>query len=340
MASSTTGVSSSANPSDYGQQVTFTATVMSGAGTPSGTVQFKNGANNLGSAIALSGGQAQLSTSSLSPGTHTITADYNGDTNFGSSSGTLSGGQVVHSAQIAVEQPPGTDLTSGTSTVDFGGVAPNATNSKTFTIRNDGSANLTGLNVTFDGTNFGDFSVTSAPATSVAPGGTTSFTVQFAPGAVGARSAALHIASNDPNISSFDVSLTGTGYTYSEAWRLQYFGDIQNAGDGADANDFDHDGLTNLLELATHNDPTQFSAMPGTVEQNGSNLEFTYTRADGALSDGILFDVEWSDDLSGWTTQGVTESVNSDDGTVQSVTAIVPVDGMHHRFIHLKVTRP
>jgi hypothetical protein len=303
-------------------------------------VQFKDSSNNMGSAIVLNAGQAQLSTSSLSPGTHTITADYSGDTNFGVSSGTLSGGQVVHSAQIAVEQPAGTDLTSGTSTIDFGGVAPNATNSKTFTIRNDGSANLTGLNVTFGGTNFGDFSLTLAPATSVAPGGTTTFTVQFAPGAVGARSATLHIASNDPNTSSFDVGLTGTGYTYSEAWRQQYFGSPDNSGNGADTNDFDLDGLTNLLEFATGSDPTQPSVMPGVVVRNGNNLEFTYNRADGALSDGILFDVEWSDDLSVWSTQGVTESILSDDGTLQLVKATVPVDSSNHRFLHLKVTRP
>ena len=125
-AGSSTVVSSSMNPSDLGQEVTFTATVTSGAGTPSGTVQFKDGGNNLGTATSLVSGQAQLATSSLGAGTHTITADYSGDSNFSTSSGTLSGNQVVHSAQIAIEQPPGTDLTTG-SMVDFGGVAPNGT---------------------------------------------------------------------------------------------------------------------------------------------------------------------------------------------------------------------
>src|SRR5205823_5739028 len=150
--------------------------------------------------------------------------------------------------------------------------------SRTFIIRNDGSANLTGLQITFGGTNASEFTVTSAPTAPVSPGGTTSFTVQFAPTATGGRTAALHIASNDPNNSSFDVGLSGTGYTYSEAWRVQYFGSPDNTGNGADQNDFDQDGLRNLLEFGTGNNPTQPSTMPGIIVHNGNTLEFTYNR--------------------------------------------------------------
>ena len=97
-AASATAVSSSANPSNSGQNVTFTATVTSSAGTPTGTVQFKDGGTNLGSPQTLNGsGVATFSTSSLIAGLHTITADYNGDPNFLSSTGTLSGGQQVGS---------------------------------------------------------------------------------------------------------------------------------------------------------------------------------------------------------------------------------------------------
>ena len=51
---------------------------MTGA-TPTGSVQFKDGAANLGSPVALSGGVATLSTSALTQGTHSITAIYSGD---------------------------------------------------------------------------------------------------------------------------------------------------------------------------------------------------------------------------------------------------------------------
>jgi hypothetical protein len=94
-ASTTTTVTSSPNPSAFGQSVTFTATVTSGVGMPTGTVQFKDGGTNLGSPVALTSGVATLITTTLSIGTHTITADYSGATNYATSSGTLSGGQVV-----------------------------------------------------------------------------------------------------------------------------------------------------------------------------------------------------------------------------------------------------
>jgi len=63
----TTKLSSNHNPSVYNQSVTFTATVArtSGTGTPTGTVQFKDGATVLGTG-SLSGGVAKLTTSSLS----------------------------------------------------------------------------------------------------------------------------------------------------------------------------------------------------------------------------------------------------------------------------------
>ena len=65
-ADSNVTVSSSVNPSVFGQSVTFTATVAAvapGAGTPSGTVAFKDGAATL-STVALAAGSATFSSSS------------------------------------------------------------------------------------------------------------------------------------------------------------------------------------------------------------------------------------------------------------------------------------
>ncbi|HET6891147.1 MAG TPA: Calx-beta domain-containing protein [Pyrinomonadaceae bacterium] len=93
-AATTTVVTSSSNPSDLTQSVTFTATVTS-TGTPTGTVQFKIDGSNAGSPVSLSGGVATLTTSALTAGIHSVTADYSGDTNFLPSTGTLTGGQVV-----------------------------------------------------------------------------------------------------------------------------------------------------------------------------------------------------------------------------------------------------
>ncbi|HEX3085245.1 MAG TPA: Ig-like domain repeat protein, partial [Pyrinomonadaceae bacterium] len=85
MVTTTTTLASDNNPSTYGQTVTFTATVSSSAGTPTGTVTFKDGATILGTGTLNGSGQATLTTSSLSTGTHAITAVYEGTSNYLSS---------------------------------------------------------------------------------------------------------------------------------------------------------------------------------------------------------------------------------------------------------------
>jgi len=116
-----TAVSSSVNPSEFGQSVTFTATVISIAGTPTGSVQFKDGGVNLGAAQALNaGGVAQLTTSSLTTGPHAITADYSGDANFLTSTGSLSGGQVVKSQpSLSINDVSFAEGNSGTTSLIF-----------------------------------------------------------------------------------------------------------------------------------------------------------------------------------------------------------------------------
>jgi len=75
----TTALSSSPNPSNYGQAVTFTATVTSsGPNTPTGKVEFKDGTKLMAS-VTLSAGIATLTRSNLAVGTHPITAKYTGD---------------------------------------------------------------------------------------------------------------------------------------------------------------------------------------------------------------------------------------------------------------------
>jgi methionine-rich copper-binding protein CopC len=102
-ANPTVSVASSQNPSNLGATVTFTATVTPPAGvstTPTGTVQFKDGGSNIGAPVSCSAAPgntctAQVSTSSLTSGTHVITADYVGDANFNPATGTLAGGQII-----------------------------------------------------------------------------------------------------------------------------------------------------------------------------------------------------------------------------------------------------
>jgi hypothetical protein len=80
----TTTLTSSLNPSQFGQAVTFTAHVTSTGPAPTGTVKFLDGTTGIGEAT-LSGGVAKLTKSTLAVGTHPITAHYNGDANSSTS---------------------------------------------------------------------------------------------------------------------------------------------------------------------------------------------------------------------------------------------------------------
>ena len=79
--SSTTTLATSPTSSQYGDPVTLTATVTSGA---TGTASFYDGSVYLGQGT-VTGGVATLSTTTLNVGTHTITATYNGDATYASS---------------------------------------------------------------------------------------------------------------------------------------------------------------------------------------------------------------------------------------------------------------
>jgi hypothetical protein len=108
----TTSLASSANPS-FGQSVTFTATVTSNAaGTPTGTVTFYDLSDVhfytrvLGSAPLNGSAQATLTTSSLSGGTHSISAVYYGDANFAWSTSAPLSEDVLGLQSITVSPNP------------------------------------------------------------------------------------------------------------------------------------------------------------------------------------------------------------------------------------------
>lgn len=76
----TVALTSSLNPSPFGANVTFKATVSSnGGGVPTGSVTFTDAGTTLGGPIALVNGVAEFSIATLAVGTHPITASYGGD---------------------------------------------------------------------------------------------------------------------------------------------------------------------------------------------------------------------------------------------------------------------
>ena len=163
----TTSLVSSLNPSTSGQSVTFTATV-TGA-SPTGTVQFKDGAANLGSAVTLAGGVASFTTSSLTTGGHSITAVYSGDGNNTTSTSAaldLSVNQLATTTALVSSLNPSTpgQSVTFTTTVTSGGGTPTGT----VTFRDGaaalGSATLAGAGVatlTISSLTLGSHSITA-----------------------------------------------------------------------------------------------------------------------------------------------------------------------------------
>src|SRR5262249_39673756 len=82
LARTTTSLAADVSSAVYGQSISLAATVTSRTGaTPSGTVTFMDNGAPIDTEI-LNGGEAVFSTSALTVGTHSITADYSGDTDF------------------------------------------------------------------------------------------------------------------------------------------------------------------------------------------------------------------------------------------------------------------
>ncbi len=239
-AATTTTVTSSQNPAIQGVSVTFTAVVATaGTNPPTGTVTFYDGTTSLGSNTlgTVNGSQeTTLSASTLSVGSHSITAVYGGDSNnAGSTSAVLT--QVINAAFTLSANPNTLGIpqgTSGTSTITVnpakgfsGSVSlaasglPNGvtasfnpastTTSSTLTLTASGSATLGTATVTITGTS-GNASATTTISLTVQPAVIVTLTppsVTFGPQPVGTTSGpqVIQLSANGPlSITSITTS--------------------------------------------------------------------------------------------------------------------------------------
>ena len=162
----------------------------------------------------------------------------------------------VPGPEIAVHAGANTaaaELADGQSTaVDFGNVPVPQSTTLSFTLRNPGTAVLTVSGVSFTGTHAADFAATGVPA-SVAAGANATFTVQFTPGATGARAATLNIASDDADENPFNFAVMGNAVPSDS--------DNDGVPDTLDVapnnpySDTDGDGVADILETAAGTNP-------------------------------------------------------------------------------------
>lgn len=131
-------------------------------------------------------------------------------------------GTGIFIGAIHVTGGAGTSILNGSTaaqTADgtrFGPVSASGSASvvRTFIISNSGVGPLvlSGMpRVSINGLGAQNFVVTAFPAGSVAPGGTTSFSISFDPGALGATGATISILSNDRFNYVFTFAIAGTG---------------------------------------------------------------------------------------------------------------------------------
>ena len=212
-AATSTSLTSTPNPSTVGQAVTLSSTVTSGAGVPTGTVTFRDGATTLG-VVTLVNGSASLSISTLTAGSHPLTATYNGSAAFAAStSPTVT--QIVNAPAVAATS------TSLTSTPNPSTVGQTVTLSSTVT---SGAGVPTGA-VTFrDGaTTLGVVTLVNGSASlsiSTLAAGTHSLTAVYSgsPSFLASTSpTVIHTVVNNNNTPATTTSLTASASTIRSA---------------------------------------------------------------------------------------------------------------------------
>ena len=150
LASTATTVSSNNNPSTSGQSVTFTANITGTYSSysksyPTGTVTWSSN-TGCGSTTVTQGNPstATCTTTSLPVGTDTITATYNADKANATSTGTLSGGQVVNSSTLSQTITVTTAPPSSAAYNSTFGVAATASSGLAVAITTSGSCSGSG----------------------------------------------------------------------------------------------------------------------------------------------------------------------------------------------------
>ena len=135
------------------------------------------------------------------------------------------------------------------------------------------------------------------------------------------------------------VTITVTPSPYTQ-WKINNFGSNANnptiAGDLVDSQ---KDGVPNLLKYALGKSPLSPSVSGITVHNNGTQLIMYYTQASAATDVTVTASVTTAlNNAPTWSPSGVTQTMLSDDGTIQQWQATAPISSNHQLFMQLSVT--
>lgn len=226
--------------------------------------------------------------------------------------------------EIAVTQGD-EQLKDDEAITDFGDVSiTKGSKTKIYQIENIGSAELTGLSLGISGTDQDDFAVSALDSPSLAPGGTTFFTVSFDPSEVTASIATLHITSNAFASASFDIGLKGNGVP-KDRTKIATSGGILSAQAASGTSSSDSDAV---------------AATFTTTDLIAGRKYLVLTVAKPVQPDGLARSVEVSGNLVDWYSGVNHTTVLEDSAAFLKVRDNTPVTTEAKRYIRLKTMRP
>lgn len=121
-------------------------------------------------------------------------------------------GKALGVPNMVVKQPDDRQLKDGGKALDYGSAQVGSKGkTKTYTIKNTGSAVLKNLEVRKVGPAKSDFVIRQPLITALAPGDATTFKVTFQPTAASRRNAEIRIFSNDKDVNPFNIAVFGKG---------------------------------------------------------------------------------------------------------------------------------
>lgn len=152
------------------------------------------------------------------------------------------------------------------------------------------------------------------------------------------------INANNAHMQTAAVTLQSSGASSYDNWLAANFTGSQLS-DSALADsiwgvkaDPDNDGIDNVIEYYTGSDPNDPVSAAGTAAANdGEFLIFSFYQS--KTTDGVVGNVEWSDDMENWNSDSVATQTVDDLGDVYLIEARIPLNGAEEKFARLKVRR-
>src|SRR5260221_11256140 len=117
-------ITSTKNPSTFGDSITFESIVTGDVGTPTGVVTFYDDVSSLGVSGLDTNGKATLTKSNLTVGSHNITAKYSGDTLYNSTTSSVLV-QIVNNVVVPLPPPAVSFSTQSTVPVSQSNIGDN-----------------------------------------------------------------------------------------------------------------------------------------------------------------------------------------------------------------------